>query len=406
MEPAAVNRLWLKAGRTACRKLQRRQALGWIVMPERLTILGASGRAAAFSAQLAGIEPYAIDLFADRDLAAVCAAVKIARYPADFPAALAAAPDSAWIYTGGLENHPRLVDRLANERPLLGNRGAALRGVRDPARVAAVAAEAGCRFPPSQAAPPAEDGGVWLVKPRRSSGGQAIRYTGTGNARPARAYWQKFIEGEPGSAVYVAAAGRAALLGASRQLIGRDFGLDHPFVYAGSIAPLELAASEIERLTKLGSLLAERLQLQGLFNVDFIRSAGDTWPLEVNPRYSASVEILEQISGVSFVRLHCEACQEQSLPSSGGFSSLMFAGKAVVYAHRTSSVPADFDALVAAWNQPGRPPGIADLPRIGQRLTQSEPVATVFAAGRSAAAVAEALHERTNAVKDVLRPAD
>ena len=71
--------------------------------------------------------------------------------------------------------------------------------------------------------------------------------------------------------------------------------------------------------------------------------------------------------------------------------SSTYSGKAVVYARRQSIVSAEFDALVAKWNPPGEPPGIADLPRIGQQIAAGEPVATVFAAGESAAAVETAL---------------
>src|SRR5437764_1402954 len=92
-----------------------------------LILVGASVRGAACSAAGAGYEPYSIDLFADRDLAALGPAVKIARYPADFLAALAEAPSAPWMYTGGLENYPRVVDRLAISRALLGNRGDVLR---------------------------------------------------------------------------------------------------------------------------------------------------------------------------------------------------------------------------------------------------------------------------------------
>src|SRR6187431_1478558 len=101
-----------------------------------LILVGASVRAAAFSALRAGFSPYAIDLFADRDLAAVCPAVKVANYPRGLLAALYRAPDAPWIYTGGLENHPRLVDQMAAIRLLLGNCGEALRRVREPEQVA------------------------------------------------------------------------------------------------------------------------------------------------------------------------------------------------------------------------------------------------------------------------------
>ena len=184
---------------------------------QTLIVLGASARAAAFSIWRAGYQPYAIDLFADRDLAAICPAVKIQRYPHDFLESLAAAPNAPWIYTGGLENYPRLVDRLAEVRPLLGNPGDVLRPIRDPRQLAEAARDAGCVAP--------EMGGTagssssadmqWLVKPMRSSGGIAIRFaTATEQSRPPPGtYLQQIVEGASASAVFIAASGRAGLLG-------------------------------------------------------------------------------------------------------------------------------------------------------------------------------------------------
>src|SRR5262245_17294409 len=114
-----------------------------------LILVGASVRAAAFSAARAGFQPYSIDLFADRDLAALGPAVKNSCYPADFLPAIEAAPTTPWIYTGGLENYPRLVDRLAQSRPLLGNRGDVLRKVRDPVLFMQAARDVSCQNPPT-----------------------------------------------------------------------------------------------------------------------------------------------------------------------------------------------------------------------------------------------------------------
>ena len=52
-------------------------------MNEHLLILGASVRAAAFSALRAGLRPWCVDLFADLDLRANCPALVIdaSRYP-------------------------------------------------------------------------------------------------------------------------------------------------------------------------------------------------------------------------------------------------------------------------------------------------------------------------------------
>src|SRR5687767_11650245 len=99
-------------------------------MMEPLIILGASARAAAQSAARGGFAPYAADLFADEDLRACCPAVQVSDYPAGLEAAAREFPPGPWMYTGGLENHPALVDRIATQRPLWGNSGTVIRAVR------------------------------------------------------------------------------------------------------------------------------------------------------------------------------------------------------------------------------------------------------------------------------------
>src|SRR5688572_12519529 len=194
-------------------------------------VLGASARAAAFSARRAGFAPFAIDLFADLDLAALCPTIKISQYPREFFAALEAAPIAPWLYTGGLENHPRLVDRLGDIRPLLGNSGSALRRVRSPRRLTDVVNAAGLQFPIVAASlTKTHVEQRWLVKPRRSGGGLGIRFATLDDVqrRPRGAYFQQHVAGETASAVFVAAGGEARLLGATRQLLGHDFSLDRP----------------------------------------------------------------------------------------------------------------------------------------------------------------------------------
>ncbi len=109
-------------------------------------LLGASVRALAQSARRAGWQPTAIDLYADRDLKAI-AAVHRVEDPQEWEVLARAAPPGPWMYTGGLENHPGLIDRLARQRPLWGIGGEALRGVRDPFRVHKVLGQAGLPVP-------------------------------------------------------------------------------------------------------------------------------------------------------------------------------------------------------------------------------------------------------------------
>jgi predicted ATP-grasp superfamily ATP-dependent carboligase len=371
-----------------------------------LILLGASVRAAAFSACRAGYAPYGIDLFADCDLAALGPAVKIARYPGEFLPALAVAPRATWIYSGGLENHPRLIDRLAGIRPLAGNPGHVLRLVRDPQQLMAAATDAGCEFPKmlfsAADSPPA--GETWLIKPRRSSGGISIRIAPPAKiVRPPRGtYLQKHVDGEAASAVVVAAGGRARLIGATRQILGRDVGLPLPFLYVGSIGPLLLSDAESARLHSLAEILVERFGLVGLFNIDFVRQDDRLWIIEVNPRYSASMEIVERVFDVKLMEWHLQACESGSRPSFASPTVQRHAGKMVVYARQHGIVPPSLDELTRDWNTDPHWPNLADLPQTGETFHAGQPVVTVLAHGDSSQSVTDQLRHRTTMIEKLL----
>ena len=101
-------------------------------MNAHLIIIGASVRAAAMSACRAGYAPWAVDCFTDWDLTTLCDSYQIDDYPYGFPRFLGKLPPAPWMYVGGLENHPDIVDEISRDRLLLGNPGQVLRRVRDP----------------------------------------------------------------------------------------------------------------------------------------------------------------------------------------------------------------------------------------------------------------------------------
>ena len=384
-----------------------------------LIVLGFSARAAAFSAQAANFAPYAIDLFADRDLAALCRAVKISRYPGDFLAALRDAPQAPWIYTGGLENFPGLVERMAAIRPLLGNGGKVLRRVRNCQLLAEAAGAAGLPFPETRLSsgacvgtrPVEEDRAnpakerAWLCKPRRGSGGLGIRAASEAEIGlpPRGGCLQALVRGQSASAVFMSAEGRSELVGVTRQLVGRDFGFEPALVYAGSIGPLALRENEIAKLQRLGDELARQFGLAGLWNVDFIRTESALWPLEVNPRYSASVEVLERLSGRGLLGEHVAACEAGALSGAVETVKGRVVGKAVAYAARGGVVLPGFDTLIEEWNAPECPAGILDLPRVGERIEAGQPIATVMVGGWEEREVESVLRERVARVGEMVR---
>ena len=122
-------------------------------MSERLLIVGASARAAAFSARRAGIKPLAADLFGDVDLQCCCPTLRVECYPLGLIDALRKIDHSwqlgrtPWMITGALENQPDLVEQMAAEWPLYGNRAEVLRSIRDPAMLADALSAGGFLYP-------------------------------------------------------------------------------------------------------------------------------------------------------------------------------------------------------------------------------------------------------------------
>ena len=278
-----------------------------------LLILGASTRAAAFSAIQAGFQPRCADYFADRDLAELCLVDRIdpnnnARQFAELTDSLAPSP---WFFTGGFENHPDWVERISRRHALWGVDAHALRAVRDPRRVADVLTRNGIPCPDVRSDPrdlPRD--GTWLKKPLASGGGRGIGLmTDQNDGGSASHYFQKWIDGPSFSALFIGersqAHAPARLIGASRQLTGIP---GSPYGYVGSIGPMPATEPLWSRLEVLGTALASAFGLAGWFGVDFVLRDGIPWPVEVNPRYTASVEIFETAACRSLLPDHQAAC--------------------------------------------------------------------------------------------------
>jgi predicted ATP-grasp superfamily ATP-dependent carboligase len=395
---------------------------------EPLLIVGASARAAAMSACRAGFRPRAADLFADQDLQAICPTIRVEDYPHGLWAALESAPSGPWMYTGALENHPDLIDRLAAIRPLYGIGGESLRAVRNPMRLSTVLRAAGFNSPRCSLVPAGiPTDGSWLVKPLASAGGRHISpWRGrSGGVKPPCAgaacsrYFQERIDGLPASAVYVGTDGSALLLGITRQLVGLPWcaagtGTSDEFRYCGSIAPLELTATHADQLEKLGPTLAASFDLRGLFGVDVILSGDEVWPIEVNPRYTASIEVLERIFAVTAIRLHVSAFHDDlphpvsALSASSAFNFKRGdrrerrAGKAILYAPSDLRITDEFVAWTGLQNSGHIWPSVADIPAQDTPIRNGQPIVTIFAEGRTDATVLASLKKLAAEFFDVL----
>jgi predicted ATP-grasp superfamily ATP-dependent carboligase len=352
-------------------------------MAESVLIVGASARAAALSALRAGLEPRCADLFADVDLRARCAVTRLpaAQYPDGFRDFLRHNPGSPWMYTGGMETRPLLVSELAQRAPLWGNDEPALRRARSPRFVAQVLQQAGLTCPgirmPGDGPPP---DGHWLVKPVAGVGGAGIHFLGETPPRPARhVFWQEYIEGEACSAVYVADQERTHLLGVTRQLVGVPWLHAAAFHYCGSVSRNASPALRTA-LEHLGNTLAAGCGLRGLFGIDFIRRDDTPWPVEINPRYTASVEVLEYSGATPALALHQQAFEKAACTTRGRQECPPHVGKAILFARAAVTFP-DGGPWLPTLQTP-RPieemPPFADIPHAGEPIPAGRPICTVL----------------------------
>lgn len=385
-----------------------------------LIVVGASVRAVAESARRAGWSVHAADLFADDDLrAAATMAVRVRcgpelPWPAGLEAAFAEFPDAPWLYTGALENHPDLVDRLARTRPLAGNAGDRLRAVRDHATLAHAARAAGVAYPDTCVDPAAAPtDGSFLVKPRAGAGGRGVARWRGGPVPPGDWVWQRFVVGRPWSAAFAVDRSGTRLFATSRQLVGRPWCGARGFAWCGAVdVPLATLPPPLRRgLDRLGAMLADRFGLAGLVGVDLVVDpAGAFHVIEVNPRPTASLELAERATGASVVATHVAACGLAPAPRDEPPRSPPVWAKAVVFADTTATCDERLRAALAglargwAGADAGWPP-LADLPAQGAEIAAGGPALTVFAAAGSAAAAMRALRHRTAAVRAALRQA-
>ena len=368
-------------------------------------LAGVSMRAAAQSAVRAGYRTHTVDAFADLDVPRpkMLAAKTHQGSRFDPRGVLQRArrlPVDAVVYGSGFEDDSPAVDEISKGRALWGNPPEVLQRVRSPRRLLEGLAKAG--FPVPRVFVPGEDAGEpssdveWIEKPFRSGGGHGVRPWHRGLPIADGSYLEEFIYGTPGSIVFVASGGRAVPLGVSRQLAGdAAFGASH-FQYCGSI--LSHPADLFERgvgvaasAHAIAASVAKDYELLGLNNVDFIAHDGAAYPVEVNPRWSASVELVERAHDLSMFGLHADACARGVLPGHRVPLCLRRAvGKAIVFARADLVV-----WQTKEWLASGH---VADVPRPWTTIRRGEPICTVFAEADDSAACYRQLVRRAAVV--------
>ncbi len=355
-------------------------------------ILGLSTRAIAESAVRSGYDVLTLDYFGDRDQKEAVENYSLRR---DFHLSFSSSAlleisrqldFESVVYISNLENYPDVVDDLAQGHILLGNTSQALREVRQWLVLRSFCHREGIPFPSTFFANESlpEERRYWLRKPVRSGGGHGISFWRGERLGEEGYLLQKYIEGIDCSATFVADGRDCVLLGVTEQLVGQEEVGAGGFTWCGNILPLAIPPHELsivlDAVEDIAAKLTRGFRLKGVNGFDCVlaRREGRLIPylVEVNPRYTASMELVEWAYDLNIFDLHVRSL-EGDLPSFSLSERLRqdrFYGKGIVYARRNVVMPE-----TAGWKARGR----ADIPFPGEQIMARGPICTVFAQGES-----------------------
>ncbi|HVP21079.1 MAG TPA: ATP-grasp domain-containing protein [Anaerolineaceae bacterium] len=377
----------------------------------KILLVGISVRAMAESAVHSGYQVIALDAFGDLDLEAIAECHALQReFHLPFSAgslykASQGLTFEAVAYTSNLENHPRLIDKFSQRYLVLGNPSGVIRRIRHWQTLIPVLARAGYSVPetvfPGKGSffDPARS---WLIKPVLSGGGHGVAYWKR-KKLPGQAYMlQEYVPGRPCSFSFVANGSSCVMIGMTEQLIGGSEFNAGGFLYCGNLLPIGTTREEADRRVllgqarKLAAYLTQEYALVGLNTVDFILHDSQIFLTEVNPRYSASMELIEWAYGLPVFKLHVQAVLTGELPDFELETKLddrSSYGKAILYAHQDATAP---DTL--AWHERG----IRDIPHPGERLVRGTPICTLLAEGKDRESCLAGLIDKSKRIQGVI----
>ncbi|HWQ46001.1 MAG TPA: ATP-grasp domain-containing protein [Longilinea sp.] len=338
-------------------------------------LVGVSTRAMCQSAVNAGYEVISLDYFADYDQPPQIKSYSLSKdfhLPLSIPNLITAArgllPLVQVVVPGaGLEN---IGDLLAGSPvELWGNEPEASSKVRNQRLLKEILPGTGLELPRTLHLGDEQPGeGRWLKKDLAHNGGVGVKDWHAGMAWRTGEIIQEFIPGQLCSAVFVADGRQARLLGLTRQYAGvKELGAKD-YWWCGNAAPL-IDMAIFQRLETAASVLTAACGLKGLNGIDFIVRDGIPYLLEVNPRWSGSVELFEKVGAYNAFDLHRWGC-EGYLPSQQSIEVRpIYWAKGIVYARRKIEMGYQDDWPLGDY---------ADIPYPGEVILKGSPICSVL----------------------------
>ena len=451
--------------------------------PMKIVLISASVRPLIASCLQAKYVPVAFDFFADWDGRRLiegsshsnASLTKIDCYRDLLELDFKKLGDAA-IFAGGAELQSDLVRAVSKQLPLLGPSAESLATVADPVVWLRALQAADCRVPETRRELPINaKPDDWLRKQSGTCGGSGVRLIGdTGkdcdDEIATNSYFQKRIPGQAWSTILVSRAqtenhpSATFSLGCTRQWLAADFAdesegcrrvsswsrqtsgrhsnvsrilanpatskshptLSHharPFAYRGSVGPLAIPTAVQIQIDRIANLLAREFSMRGVWGMDFVLDGnGHVWPVDLNPRITASTELFESTvvrsrsKFRSVIDLHLSACSisssdreefEKLADDCAASLGSECETKRILFNTGPNAIEIDNTKCeqLSRYHKPRffqsnqTNASIADVPKLGDRIEPEHPLLTIRSRAKTEAAAIALLDELFDAVQ-------
>lgn len=356
-------------------------------MKGRVLVAGFATRHVACSAKNAGYEVHAIDAFCDQDLHWNTKSCRLFEDLESLPGLIEKSckdiePDILVVTSG--------AEEITSSKKISGNPRETAGKFSDKKRIQEFFEENSVNVPAILAA----DEYPAMLKPCKGAGGWRNTIVNSPEEEndfctlwPETPYIrQEVIGGLPCSVSCIAAAGKAKAIAANLQYLrgGSD---EKAYGFAGAATPL--AAERKDELMREAERIASLSGCTGSIGIDFILAEEGTYAIEINPRFQATLDIIEMSTGFSIFEAHINACKGL-LPEFTPKAKKTVARR-IIFADRDIKVLDDLKKFY---------PRVADIPWKNDEIKEGGAIISVYGEGST---LAEAESSLDKTIKEIAR---
>jgi predicted ATP-grasp superfamily ATP-dependent carboligase len=199
---------------------------------------------------------------------------------------------------------------------------------------------------------------------------------------------QSVAPGIPASVCCVTDGKRARAIAVNLQILrGTD---EARFGFSGSLTPFRHPMAE--KMRDMAEGIAAMSRCRGVIGIDFLVTDDRIFPIEINPRFVATLDTIERATGINLVKLHIDACQG-ILPGKIAEPEF-FCIRKILFAPHDLTICEDLSYLL---------PSVSDIPAPPADFLAREAVISVYGEGAEESAARSALDKTIKTVSQYMR---